>query len=274
MPASGPGKFSTVSAMTGRPNAAKRAGSPLALRISPSHCGFRRAMTRSRMVRPPIRRIGLSPPPIRRASPPASNIPGVVGASVDVVGASLDVAGTSLVTVGALALVARRFLFDESEVLIVDDALLARPRDEALSAGAPAQRQPNLPRQIDTPGGKAGTRNQDRNPHSNGLDHHFGSQPSRRVEDLVGGIDTVAIDPARDLVDRVVAADILGVADRRAFLAQHAAVDRAGLEVERGHGVDGMRHLVEPGRAQFRLWQRDIFYGFQEIAECRALRAA
>ena len=38
MPASGPGKFSTVSGMTGRPKL-EPAGSPLALRMSPSHCG-------------------------------------------------------------------------------------------------------------------------------------------------------------------------------------------------------------------------------------------
>src|SRR5450755_2779334 len=111
MPASGPGKFSTVSGITGRPKPAKRVGSPLALRISPSHCGFNRAITRSRMVRPPIWRIGLSPPPIRRARPPASNTPGVFG--------------NSLVTVAALALVTRGFFFDERQILVVDDALLA-----------------------------------------------------------------------------------------------------------------------------------------------------
>src|SRR5216683_3311200 len=231
MPASGPGKFSTVSAMTGRPNAAKRAGSPLALRISPSHCGFRRAMTRSRMVRPPIRRIGLSPPPIRRARPPASNTPGVAGASI--------------VTLGALALVSRGFLFDKGEVLVVDDPLLARQRDEPFSPRAPDQRQSDLPRQIDAPGGETGARNQDRNSHPHRLDHHLGGQPSRGVENLVGGIDAVAIDPAGDLVDGVVAADIFRVADRRAFLAQDAAMDRAGFEIERGHGVDRVRHLVE-----------------------------
>src|SRR5713226_4694325 len=166
MPASGPGKFSTVSAMTGRPNAAKRAGSPLALRISPSHCGFRRAMTRARMVRPPIWRIGLSPPPIRRARPPASSTPGVIGASLvagaslDVARASLDVARASLdvaslVTFAALALVTGGFLFDEIKVLIVDDALLARQRDEPFAARAPDQGQSDLPRQIDAPRRKA-----------------------------------------------------------------------------------------------------------------------
>src|SRR6266404_5530542 len=225
IPASGPGKFSTVSAMTGRPNAAKRAGSPLALRMSRSHCGFSRAMTRARMVRPPISRIGLSPPPMRRASPPASSTPGVIGASLDVAGASFDVAGISVVTFAALALVTDGFLFDEIEVLIVDDALLARQHDEPFSARAPDQRQSDLPRQIDAPRRKARTRNQDRNPHPHCLDHHLGSQPSRGVENLVGGIDAVAVDPACDLVDGVVATDVFGVADRRAFLAQHAAVD-------------------------------------------------
>src|SRR6266852_3487931 len=101
-------------------------------------------MTRARMVRPPIWRIGLSPPPIRRARPPASNTPGIFG--------------NSLVTVAALALVARGFLFDESQVLVVDDALLARQRDESLSPGAPDQRQPDLPRQIDIPRREARTR--------------------------------------------------------------------------------------------------------------------
>src|SRR5712671_5649450 len=215
IPASGPGKFSTVSAMTGRPNAAKRAGSPLALRMSPSHCGFSRAMTRARMLRPPISRIGLSPPPMRRASPPASSTPGVAGAS-------FDVAGNSVVTVAAFALVARGFLFDESQILIVDDALLARQCDEAFSPRPPNQRQSDLPRQIDAPGGETRTGNQYWNPHPHRLDHHLGGQPSGGVENLVGGIDAVAVDPASELVDGVVAADVFGVADRCAFLAQHA----------------------------------------------------
>src|SRR5258708_1172883 len=244
MPASGPGKFSTVSAMTGSPNAANRAGSPLALRMSLSHCGFSRAMTRSRIVRPPIWRIGLSPPPIRRARPPASNTPGVAGAS-------LDVAGNSLVTLSALALVTRGFFFDEGKILIVDDPLLAGQRDEALAARAPDKRKSNLPRQVDTPRRKARTRDQNGNPHPHRLDHHLGSQPSSRVKNLVGGIDPVAIDPACDLVDGVVATDVLGITDRRALLSQHAAVDRPGLEVEARHGVAPLLHLVKPRVSPF-----------------------
>src|SRR5512140_2356010 len=188
MPARGPGKSATESGITGRPKPANRVGSPLAFRINPSHCGFSRAMTRARIVRPPIVRIGLSPPPIRRPRPPASSIPGVAGAS-------LDVAGYSLVTVGALALVTRGFFLDVGEVLIVNDALLARERDEALSAGAADQRQSDLPRQVDAPCRKARARNQDRDSHPHRLDHHLGGQPSGGVEDLVGGIDVVAEHP-------------------------------------------------------------------------------
>jgi len=78
-------------------------------------------------------RIGLSPPPIRRASPPASNIAGV--------------AGVSVVTFGTLRFVTRRFLFDEGEILVVDDALLAGQRDEAFSlrANRPASDRPAGP---------------------------------------------------------------------------------------------------------------------------------
>src|ERR1700751_5279216 len=107
MPASGPGKSATPSAITGRPKAAKRAGSPLALRIKASHCGLSRAVTRSRMVRAARVRIGLPPPPIRRATPPASSTAGMPGALV--------------VTGFALAFVPGGFLFDVVEVLVVDD---------------------------------------------------------------------------------------------------------------------------------------------------------
>ena len=47
MPASGPAKSGTLSATTGRPKAAKRAGSPLALSTTPLTCGVSRASTRS-----------------------------------------------------------------------------------------------------------------------------------------------------------------------------------------------------------------------------------
>ena len=162
MPANGPGKSATVSAIAGSPNAAKRAGSPLALRMSPSHCGSSRAITHSKMVRPPIFRIGLSPPPIRRAKPPASSTPGI-----------------SIVMAFAFPLMPRGFFFDESKILVVNDALFARQRNETLSAGASDQCQSDLSRQINAPGREARARDQDQNPHPYRLDHHLGGQPSR-----------------------------------------------------------------------------------------------
>ena len=72
--------------------------------------------------------------------------------------------------------------------------------------------------------------------------------------EFIGGIDTVAVDPACDLIDSIVAANVLGVADGRALLTQNAAVDRAGLKIKRGHGVDLVGHLVKPGRAHRGLW--------------------
>src|SRR5579872_557027 len=230
MPASGPGKSATLSEITGKWKAAKRAGSPLALRINPSHCGSRRAITRCRMVLPAMVRIGLSPPPIRRASPPAKMTPG------------------SLVIVACtLASVPRRFLFDIFQTLIIDDALFARERKEAFATRASDQSQPDLPRQIDSPGGEAGTRDENRNTHAHGLDHHFGSEPPGGVQNFVGGIDAVAVNPAGDLVGGVMTANVLRVTDRRPLLAEHAAMDRTGFQIKRRHRVDGLRHLVEPG---------------------------
>ena len=52
-------------------------GVAVALRTSSPHCGASRSITRLRIVRPPISRNGLSPPPSRRARPPASTAPTV-----------------------------------------------------------------------------------------------------------------------------------------------------------------------------------------------------
>src|SRR5882672_2891468 len=107
----------------------------------------------------------------------------------------------------------KRIIYDQN-LAFVDDALLARQCYEAFSPRAPDQRQSDLPRQIDTPGGETRAGNQYRNPHPHRLDDHLGGQSSRGIENLVGGIDAVAVDPAGDLVDGIVAADIFGVADR------------------------------------------------------------
>ena len=75
MPASGPANPPTRSGTTGRSNAAKRTGSPLALSASARTCGRRRSMTRASTGRPPRGRRGLSPPPRRVDRPPARMTP-------------------------------------------------------------------------------------------------------------------------------------------------------------------------------------------------------
>src|SRR6185437_16679559 len=116
----------TSSAITVSPVSAKRAGSPLALMIMPVHCADSVASTRSRIVTPPISSRALSPPPMRRASPPARTRP--------------SVGGTLLVMHGRLAPVLGAFLFDECQILIEHDAVFAGERDEAFSPRAPDQR--------------------------------------------------------------------------------------------------------------------------------------
>src|SRR4029450_1921929 len=106
------------------------------------------------MVRPARVFSALSPPPIRRASPPASSTP--------------TVGGRSIVIAAALALGADRLVLDVVEVLVEHDPLLPRQRDEAFSARAANQRQPDLPRQLHAPGGEAGARHEDRNSHPHG----------------------------------------------------------------------------------------------------------
>ena len=79
MPASGPAKSGTLSPITGAPNRANRAGSPLALSTTPAQAGLSRAMTRSMIAVPPTATSPLSPPPMRRARPPARIRPSVAG---------------------------------------------------------------------------------------------------------------------------------------------------------------------------------------------------
>ena len=70
-----PGEALDDIAATGRSNAAKRAGSPLAFSTSGPTCGRTRSMMWARIGRPPIGRRHLSPPPMRRDRPPARITP-------------------------------------------------------------------------------------------------------------------------------------------------------------------------------------------------------
>src|SRR6185312_7485276 len=295
MPASGPGWSSILSGTTVSPVSAKRSGSPLALMMMPAVCADRVASTRSRMVTPPSSMRALSPPPMRRARPPASTRPRVGGYGCVIFfcfsraqrgtkwcaadpgsrladyeswvpdlrciaarrAASGREAEASILHRG-LAAVLRAFLLDEGEVLIEHDAAFAGEGDETLAARAADQRQVRLARQFDAPGREARARNEDRNAHAHGFDHHLRSETAGGVEDLVGGRHLLFEHPAGDLVDGVMAADVLHVDQRLVFMRQHAAVDGARLKIERRRGVDRVRQAVEPRRTQFGIRQRDV----------------
>src|SRR5689334_17378131 len=116
----------------------------------------RTASTRSRIASPPMRISALSPPPMRRAKPPANTRPTVRGRSVIVHGSLAAVLGALVVHVG--------------EILIEHDPAFAGERDEALAAGAPDQREVRLAGKLNAPGGEARARDQDRNAHAHTLD--------------------------------------------------------------------------------------------------------
>src|SRR5262245_56934922 len=115
------------------------------------HCGCRHASTRPRMVRPPMRMRALSPPPMRRARPPARMMP--------------SGSECSLVMHRRLTPMLGAFLLDVTQVLVEHDAALARERDEALAAGAADQGEICFTRELDAPGGEARARDQDRDAH-------------------------------------------------------------------------------------------------------------
>src|SRR6266849_843365 len=156
------------------------------------------------MVLSPMRMRALSPPPMRRASSPASTRP--------------SVGGLSVVMHRRLAPVLAALLLDEAQVLVEHDAFLARERDEALAASAADQREIGLARELDAPGGEARARDQDRDAHAHALDHHLRGEAPGGVENLVFGANMVLEHVARDLVDGVVAADVLHVDERRVLL--------------------------------------------------------
>src|SRR5690606_37388751 len=114
--------------------------------MTPSTWGARRSMMRSRIGRPPRSRSPLSPPPMRRASPPASTTPRIFCIS----GSS---ASRRLVVAAALALQLRGFLGNLARIGIEAQALGAGQRHEALDLGAADQRHADLAGQLHAPGG-------------------------------------------------------------------------------------------------------------------------
>src|SRR5438067_1715392 len=181
----------------------------------PLTCGSRRASVRWSIVSSPMRISALSPPPMRRASPPARTRPNV-----------------SIVMHRRLAPVPAALLLDASEILVEHDAVLAGECNEALAARAADQREARLARELDAPGGKARARDEYRNAHAHRLDHHLGGEPAGGVKNLVVRGHAVLEHPAGDLVDCVVAPDVFHVDQGPVLLRQHATMDRAGFEVE------------------------------------------
>ena len=118
-PARGPGKPATESGTTGRANSAKRLASPLALRIRASTWGASRSITCDRIGRPATRASALSPPPMRRAKPPARIAP-----------------TTSVAIVGTFAVVAAVLRGDLRQIRIEHDPRRSRERHEPLAARA------------------------------------------------------------------------------------------------------------------------------------------
>src|SRR5262249_55486758 len=152
----------------------KRAGSPLAFSTKVVTCGRRQSMTRSSSVRPASSRRHLSPPPMRRDCPPASSRPTIFTA----------VPSLRVLFAARLARKPLRPVSDGARVAVKHDALGTGKRDEAFALGPADERKSGLPRQFDPPGGKAGTRNQDRDAHLHRFDDHFRGQTTGCVKCL------------------------------------------------------------------------------------------
>src|SRR4051794_6570842 len=97
------------------------------------------------MLGPGIWISALSPPPMRRASPPARTRPKVL-----------------VLTHRRLAPMLGAFLLDVAEVLVEHDAIEPRKGGEALAARAADQRQIGLARKLHAPGSEARARYQHR----------------------------------------------------------------------------------------------------------------
>src|SRR5437899_12931930 len=100
-----------------------------------AQAGRKSPNTRSRIATPPIAISALSPPPMRRARPPARTRPSVAGCGEEAKSGMMlkrRVATFSVVMNRRLAPVFRAFLFHIGEVLVEHDPVLACQRHEAL----------------------------------------------------------------------------------------------------------------------------------------------
>ena len=168
----------------------------------------------------------------------------------------------------------RVFLRHCGEVGVPDQAFLAGEADEPFTPHSPDQGQADLAGDLHPPGGETGPRGEGGDAHQRGLDDHFGGQAPGGVEDFVGGGLPLHPHPAGDLVDGVVAADILHIDQRAILPAKDGAVDRARLQIKAGGRVDLLRQRVEPACPQRRGGEGHALQLLHHVAENGADRAA
>src|SRR5262249_28415555 len=106
----------------------------------------------------------------------------------------------SIIVYRGLAPVPGALFLDVLEILIEHDALLSGECDEALAARATDEREIRLAGELHAPGGEARARDEDRDAHAHGLDHHFRGEPACGVENLVVRGNAMLEHPSCDLV--------------------------------------------------------------------------
>ena len=168
------------------------------------------------------------------------------------------------------------------------DIASVRQANEAFSAGeqqimlagrAPDHRHPDLLRDLEAHLRQAGARNEKRNRHLRRLDHHFGREAARRVEDLVATFDPIEPHLSGDRVDGVVTTDVLDEHEdfgaRRFVGCERAAMHGARLLVDRlvqAHAVEErIERRLRQRRARRQAHRVDLLH---QVAEHRSLAAA
>src|ERR671914_1089994 len=128
-------------------------------------CGVSLSITWRRMGFPPISSCPLSPPPMRRASPPARITPAI----------------WSIILACAFPQVFLMLFVHLARIGVEDDAILARQGDEAPPPRSPDEGELGAPCKLDARSREARTRHQNGYPHLHAFDDHFRSETPRRV---------------------------------------------------------------------------------------------
>ncbi len=144
------------------------------------------------------------------------------------------------------------------------ESLVASPADQGNAATAS---------DIESHFGRAGTRNEHRNPHLDDFDHHFRSEAASRVEQFVAAGLAFHPHQPRNRVHRIMTADVLDVMQNVTSVGEYATMQGAGTLVDRVEGSHSMDQR-EQGRtrhAEAVVLQRRR--AFELVAELRALAA-